>query len=392
MTEIRALTSLRAFAALLVLFHHFLLFGIYPSLRANPLEAILMEGHIGVTIFFVLSGYLITSRYFKPMTEGQLGWFDYLTKRVARIWPLYLAVLLLTLILEPKTVFMPLVQLTLTQGYFIELRFSGIPTAWSLTVEETYYLIAPIVFITIAYLSAKAAIRLKRAFVVQAMVLLVWVIGMIAVGFGLAALSSSIPPPRFGGLMVMDWPQIRALTIFGRFFEFAVGIACALLFGSGRVTRLFDRKYGSVLADGLSVGSLGAIALASYLMNRAGGAYSDGWIYNYPIAVLTGIWILALTCERSIIARFMSLELLVYLGRISYAVYLLQFLVYYEVIQNLLSRESPLYMLLLIVIMNVASALAYELIEKPCRRLVIRAAEHLKRWLKLPAKAPVEAS
>jgi peptidoglycan/LPS O-acetylase OafA/YrhL len=292
---------------------------------------------------------------------------------------LYYAILALTLILIPATTYVPAIHLTLAQGYFFDLRYTGIRTAWSLTVEETFYLIAPLVYLTIARMRAGSAWQGKPTALIVALALIVWILGLMMAGFGLSALFRGILKPyRLYGFMAMSWDNMRYLTVFGRFFEFAVGIGCAFVFKFGWSWRWPNEKYRPLLADCLSIVAIGGIALMCYLMNQAGGIYDRGWIYNYPVAILTGVWILALTNKDSAIARLMSAGVLVYLGRISYALYLLQVPVATMVIGSLLRRRDPLFMVELIVLLNVASALAYELVEKPGRRLVIKAADYLK--------------
>ncbi|RYY16963.1 MAG: acyltransferase, partial [Cytophagaceae bacterium] len=84
-TYFPALTGLRALAAFAVFgFHH--RNAPIPSLA---LKAVLSELHIGVSIFFTLSGFLITHRYAGRRFDGPT-WRRYLLHRVARIWPVYL--------------------------------------------------------------------------------------------------------------------------------------------------------------------------------------------------------------------------------------------------------------------------------------------------------------
>src|SRR5579864_3761830 len=88
MTEIKPLTSLRFIAALLVFLHHYSMIP-YGTMPTSLWETIMVEGHLGVTIFFVLSGFLITYRYFTEPWGERLNMRQYLVKRVARIYPLY---------------------------------------------------------------------------------------------------------------------------------------------------------------------------------------------------------------------------------------------------------------------------------------------------------------
>jgi len=86
--EIRPLTSLRFIAALLVFLHHFGGF-LYGTAATSIGLALIVEGHFGVNIFFVLSGFLITYRYFSDPDDKPLNLFQYIVKRIARIYPLY---------------------------------------------------------------------------------------------------------------------------------------------------------------------------------------------------------------------------------------------------------------------------------------------------------------
>jgi peptidoglycan/LPS O-acetylase OafA/YrhL len=104
---------------------------------------------------------LITLRYFDSMGGGSkrtVSLFDYFWKRIARIYPLYLFLLFINLVwpFRPATIqsaIRPeaLLAIFLLQGYFNEGRLIVriIPTAWTLTVEEAFYALAPLIFFSL---------------------------------------------------------------------------------------------------------------------------------------------------------------------------------------------------------------------------------------------------
>lgn len=147
-----ALTGYRAIAAWMIFVYHFLPFNSpkYPLWIKN----IVSEFHIGVDMFFVLSGFLITYRYFE---ENPINFKKYLVNRVARIYPMYF---LLTAAVfgvwyfqngywdNDKTVEM-VFSFTMTKALFAKYFFAGIPQGWTLTLEELFYFTAPFYFIMI---------------------------------------------------------------------------------------------------------------------------------------------------------------------------------------------------------------------------------------------------
>src|SRR5208282_2068106 len=95
MKKIPQLDAVRGLAVLLVLMHNT---DIYPSLH---LGLIADNGWMGVDLFFVLSGFLITGILLD--TKGSQGYFKtFYARRCLRIWPLYYAALLFMFVIVPS--------------------------------------------------------------------------------------------------------------------------------------------------------------------------------------------------------------------------------------------------------------------------------------------------
>jgi peptidoglycan/LPS O-acetylase OafA/YrhL len=82
--QIPSFTGVRFFAVVLVYFHHFNT--IPKDYSLGYLHGIFQEGYIGVTLFFVLSGFIITYRYFLFST---VSLSIYLWNRFSKIYPIY---------------------------------------------------------------------------------------------------------------------------------------------------------------------------------------------------------------------------------------------------------------------------------------------------------------
>lgn len=126
-------------------------------------------GYIGVDVFFVISGYLITSLILKDLENGSFSFFGFYERRARRIIPALSAVILFTLItgwfiLEPRA-YKDLGRSAMYQGLFAANFYfwatsgyfdgSGeekpLLHTWSLAVEEQFYLIVPLViFVTLS--------------------------------------------------------------------------------------------------------------------------------------------------------------------------------------------------------------------------------------------------
>lgn len=119
-------------------------------------------GFVGVDVFFVISGFLITSILLRDLSDGSYSIGKFYERRARRILPALLAVLCFTLIVSPlfllpsefKTLpsqvlgalfFIGNIVLWRQSGYFSDIsEFKPLLHTWSLGVEEQFYLITPI--------------------------------------------------------------------------------------------------------------------------------------------------------------------------------------------------------------------------------------------------------
>ena len=148
------LTGLRAIAAYMVYLFHF-----NPFQKNGFFWKYTNEFHIGVDVFFVLSGFLIAVRYKNQLEFSSKFYVAYFIRRFARIYPVFFILTLITYInqITPSllnqsftlfeilkhNLFYLFLNLTFLNTYFFDLRFIGIPQGWTLTIEEMFYLIAP---------------------------------------------------------------------------------------------------------------------------------------------------------------------------------------------------------------------------------------------------------
>ena len=364
-----ALTGIRAIAAYLVFFHHFALpAGTVPLAVARFLK----EGHVGVTLFYVLSGFLITYNYSqKAEKRTRSFWLLYLSRRIARIYPLYLFLVVLTFLLpawlqgEPLPSFATLfLNLTLLKGFFTQFNMTGIAPAWSLTVEETFYLLAPFLF---------AGVRRYGYPAVQAAL---YGVGAILLGIGTHI--------AFSGFFDSFY-FVALYTFFGRSFEFLAGMALAhALLRQPDVLRV--RRWVPFTYLGIA-GFVAVVFWLSLLQqdNTFGLYHPIGMaLNNFALPLFICILFTGLLSERTICGAILASPLFVFLGRISYAFYLVHHGVlaglaqtYLAFIPNELFRFFAIFLAV-----NAISAILFLALEHPANLLVRHGADRLIARLK----------
>ena len=149
MKHIKGLDALRGIAVLLVIIHHW-----FPIYQSNTLKGVLQKicipsGEFGVTLFFVLSGYLITNILYKAKSSQQsiLSIVRiFIIRRALRIFPIYYLYIISLLLLDyPINQNELAYYLTYTSNFLLIQRqkWTSLGHTWSLSVEEQFYLIWP---------------------------------------------------------------------------------------------------------------------------------------------------------------------------------------------------------------------------------------------------------
>lgn len=311
------LNGIRFFAALLVIIHHIEQYKDIHELPSywDKIPFIEIIGRLGVTLFFVLSGFLITYLLLsEEKAFGAISIKKFYVRRILRIWPLYFLIVILALFVlphisiftlpgYPKAViythlFLKIVFYVIFLPNLVFAKFGVIPYAahtWSIGTEEQFYLVWPV---------------LVKFFHKHRMTVMFTIILGYLVIYGLL-LSHATDGLSHRDVILRFWQHfnIDCMAIGGIF--------AILLFRKDRLLKLFMNNY---LFYFTLVAVFTLILLGKYVpMKTIGGFVID--INNETYAVLFGILILNFAVNDKI---KISLEnaLFTYLGNISYGLYM----------------------------------------------------------------------
>lgn len=311
---------------------------------------------VGVPVFYVLSGFLIYYRYGHGLARLDAGWTArYVQNRAARIYPVYFLTLLLTyLVVGLPDLRTTLVTFTMTQSFFPDLVKAGIPQAWTLTIEETFYFTAPLIFLAarrFGILAPCLAIALLGAFLVNVNFPLNPYYGNPAHVFG-RTICGPIGCFGFGVYLAQVLIRRGGNVPQGRrplWTYVGVALATLVVLAVSRIGHWIPPNPADPdhVARGVEHG-LGAVLIFAV----------------FPAFVILAFW--GLITERSLLARILASRLLVLLGGASYCFYL----IHVGVIQQFIFDYISTNYLVLFVLINLLSIAMFKLIEKPANGYV----------------------
>lgn len=313
---IPALTGVRALAAYLVFISHYAY--AFDENFPRAVQRFLNEFHIGVTIFFVLSGFLIAFRYVDNFKLTG-NWFrQYLKNRVARIYPMYFLLTLGAFVSHYFThdqkvtngfanpIGLFLMHITFLRGFFDQLKFTGIAQGWSLTVEECFYFSAPFIF----YFAKK-----YNRFWLQCAVVTLF-------GAGLVMIFRNVNWYGFFG----NFTFMMLYTFFGRCFEFFAGIQLALIVKKRQVSIGNGAKtWFTYLGFLLIFVCVGIMSVLPIPKGEVAGLHNPLGVFtnNYLLAASIALFFYGLLTEGTVLKKLLSNPFVELLGKSSYIFYLI---------------------------------------------------------------------
>ena len=350
-------------------------------------------GFIGVDIFFVISGFLITSVIVRDLKAGTFTLLGFWERRVRRIVPALFVVMLCSIIaasvlmLYPpdyllfgkaviaQSVFTSNMLFMLTDNYFNQSSsFSPLLHTWSLSVEEQFYILFPFIVVLCGWLSRRSRMipRLRsvrtritsselwsgRGILLATVIIFGIASFLLNLWFVDGAPSAVLKIPFFPDTMYWRTQYITAgfYLLATRAWELALGIVIALC-----AVKLRSK----ILAEGIGLAGIAAIVASVFLFN-------DGTAFPGIAALLPTLGAAAIIVaneDRSTMAgRLLSYPALIWVGLISYSLYLWHWPLF--VFADLASPFplSKIVMAGLIAVAVVISWLSYRFIETPFRK------------------------
>lgn len=351
-----ALTGMRAIAAIMVFVYHNRKY--WRNDLSFEVMRFISEWHIGVTVFFVLSGFLLAYRYEEKPLESKKSYLKYILLRIARIFPLYWILLSAYFLDTPysKNVDTYFLQYSLFYSLFDKYSVSGIVQAWSLTVEFFFYLLAPFLFLL-----------LKKSW----KYCILFLVGFFLFGWGIGYGLHEYNGNSKGFLYPLQF--MTGSTFFGRSLEFFFGMLLAYLMKKERGIQFLKNLKRSTLIGGISMMIL-TIAIAFFASNNFvhGVERWEGRIIHeflLPVAIAVFFW--GLMSEKTWMSRILSTRFFVLLGNASFVFYLIHLSYFNMKLKSYVYLPDNNFVLLWI-----CSIIIYLLIEKPlyegCRKLIAK--------------------
>ncbi|HEY4617396.1 MAG TPA: acyltransferase [Flavobacterium sp.] len=301
---IKPLTSLRFFFAFIIFTHHLTFLS---KSKASYLrwihEYILKEGFIGVSFFFILSGFILAYNYRDSILDRNISKSDFYIARIARIYPVHLLCLLIAVPITLQNVSFDLstwfaqlfFNLTLTQS-FIPIKyiyFSFNSPSWSISNELFFYLLFPFLIIWSSKIKEH---KYKKAFLTM-LVLLIPILMVI------------IPAEYYKSLFYVN--------PFFRVFDFIIGI---MLF---EFYLRIKKKQRTINYNLLEISSVTILILFFVFHTSVPLVMRYSVYYWIPMSLI----ILIFSFQNGAISRFLSNKSLILLGEISFGFYMFHQLV-----------------------------------------------------------------
>ena len=352
---ITGLDGIRAIAVIMVLAYHLKL-------------ALFKSGFLGVTVFFVLSGYLITGILISEVEEeGTIDLKNFWLRRIRRLVPAVMSMAVVIIFVSAvvnRIIFTKGCKdfLASVLGFnnwwqiFNKVSYfeaAGVPSpfthCWSLAIETQFYLIYPLILLGIYKLAkSRGAGRAKRGLLFAGVTLLLALISVILM------------------IVLFDPQQDASRVYYGtdtRAFSLLFGALLAILWEYRMVPRRLSASVNMVL---------GSVSFAVLLvMTIAINGSSNFWYRGGQFlgTILTVLMVYAVSGRKTWLSRFLSNPVLKWIGDRSYSIYLWHYPIILLISKGI--KASWWITLIEIVLSVVLAELSYRFIETPIRHGII---------------------
>ena len=379
LTYIPSLDGIRALSVLAVIVYH-----------ANKIW--LPGGFLGVEVFFVISGYLITLLLLAESEKnGTVSLKDFWLRRARRLlpalWIVVLGVVVFAALFQREilgTLRGDVVaalfygfnwfQVWVGTSYFTSFEFVPLRHLWSLAVEEQFYLIWPVVMFVVAKFGKRRLPIVSAVFVLIAVALAVYM-AMVYQPGTISTINDT--PEQFMSLFGQSVSRVDYLFLgtFTRSSGLLLGAALAIWW---RPWLLQNSRAGeSKLYDIVGFGGLVALALMMWRFHTVIEGTDDGTV-GYDLLFRGGFFLTDLASVAliaaavhpgsKIIAKSLSNPVLVWLGRRSYGFYLFHWPVFQFYRRFAGQGLTPYEFVVLVLLALALTELSYRYIETPVRQ------------------------
>ena len=352
---ITGLDGIRAIAVIMVLAYHLKL-------------ALFKSGFLGVTVFFVLSGYLITGILISEVEEeGTIDLKNFWLRRIRRLVPAVMSMAVVIIFVSAvvnRIIFTKGCKdfLASVLGFnnwwqiFNKVSYfeaAGVPSpfthCWSLAIETQFYLIYPLILLGIYKLAkSRGEGRAKRGLLFAGVTLLLALISVILM------------------IVLFDPQQDASRVYYGtdtRAFSLLFGALLAILWDYRMVPRRLSASVNMVL---------GSVSFAVLLvMTIAINGSSNFWYRGgqFVGTILTVLVIYAVSGRKTLLSRLLSHPVLKWIGDRSYSIYLWHYPIILLISKGI--KASWWITLIELVLSVVLAELSYRFIETPIRHGII---------------------
>jgi peptidoglycan/LPS O-acetylase OafA/YrhL len=357
-----SLTFTRFIAAMALVIHHFS--GNLPGIKGTPVLNLVQKASTLVSFFFVLSGFILVIAYKnRSNNENTVDKRSFYINRFARIYPLYFLALVIYLLL-PVTAINPaepvypeqiINSFFLTQAWLPKWAMCLNYPGWSLSVEAFFYFLFPFILLWMNKIKFKILISLIAA---------VWLINIFVYYL------------MIKGEVNYNFREYHPIVHLSTFLV-------------GMTAGLFYLRYSGFLVKYFKWISLFTVLSIAWMLAAIyWGFHVVEYHHNGMFAPVFVLIILTLASKRTIISDWFSKRPFIFLGEISYGIYILQVpvLLWIRYLNGLYFNQPKgiligIYLLSLIIF----SALSYRFVEQPSRKFI----KYLSAWPLNGFKMPV---